>query len=1023
MDWRAILGWSIALLVGLVVLRLIKAAYQRVSTEINLVLAHFSRSAGIERGDTDAINWSLGRLHVALQSKHLTKERRAGILSLIGHNQQAIYHIAGDIESLRRAIQTCRTALLTSPGSSAGLGAHLALASMYVQLAEHERSNLRLYDRAVHHCDQAIDATSSRSAFRADAMKSKADALQRKYSLTGNKADIKAAERSIRGAVEIIQDPDKSSAELLDRLGEYGRASFTMSLAGCLMQRYYGTGSLADIDEMVSLCREVAEIKKFPSGNDRAKALGNYSMALRFLYVRDGQSATLSHAIRQAEEALGAITPGNPARLVFARDLGMLYFMRYRRTDDDRDLDSAIDTVSEIQGATDAIVPAPMWTDVGLCYIARATEQGSEDDLRLGVQAYESAVRASYPGLERAQCLSNMAYAYLRFAFEGTRNGSVDEVSEIRAVRTARGIFDFAISEFQQHAIEVLPPTILGLSSCLLRLIAEQAYSEIEQDRQRLLTICSNRGDGIQTEYSLETRVFLRVYSGHAHALGGDWGLATDEFEDALVMLRELAAIGVTWSDIAHRLAYFAPFVSDAVVAAANSGDNLRGLRLIELGRSIINSSSMVFQYDLQRLRTEHPEIALLLDQAARGQAAATDPFGEVASLAPISRADVRDLLTQVRALPGFNEFGTINTIVELQRLEPGQCVTVLAASMHGVLALVVTRTGIKTIRLDQLAFREVVERANDFLASVVVFEDGTSNDTEVASAEGTFGSLLAWGWKKLAEPVLREWEQLQDSNDGTDRLRIWWCPLGQLSLLPIHAFGLPDSPGNSVLDLVVSSYCSTIGSLLQRSRVVRQQCRAPRVTAFLVDALSSDSWPLVGAREEIETLQARYPATVLLQREEVTVARTLQELQSADVAHFSCHGFQAVDGSMLPGLVLHDGPLTADIIAEQRVGGALAFASACSTAAGQATTPDEVLTLAAGLQSAGYQHVVGSLWATADALGPPLIYSFYNHVIKEDGIWDFDSAAVALHNATVTLRDITRDRPIYWAAYVHYGT
>ena len=54
---------------------------------------------------------------------------------------------------------------------------------------------------------------------------------------------------------------------------------------------------------------------------------------------------------------------------------------------------------------------------------------------------------------------------------------------------------------------------------------------------------------------------------------------------------------------------------------------------------------------------------------------------------------------------------------------------------------------------------------------------------------------------------------------------RLWWCPTGPLTLLPLHAAGHHaeavggESPPRTVLDRVVSSYTPTLRALLEARR------------------------------------------------------------------------------------------------------------------------------------------------------------------------------------------------------------
>ncbi len=51
--------------------------------------------------------------------------------------------------------------------------------------------------------------------------------------------------------------------------------------------------------------------------------------------------------------------------------------------------------------------------------------------------------------------------------------------------------------------------------------------------------------------------------------------------------------------------------------------------------------------------------------------------------------------------------------------------------------------------------------------------------------------------------------------------------------------------------------------------------------------------------------------------------------------------------------------------------GAEFAYLSACRTAAGGVALADEAINLAADLRSAGYRHVIGTLWSVTDTHAP----------------------------------------------------
>ncbi|KAJ7463598.1 hypothetical protein FB451DRAFT_1492996 [Mycena latifolia] len=92
----------------------------------------------------------------------------------------------------------------------------------------------------------------------------------------------------------------------------------------------------------------------------------------------------------------------------------------------------------------------------------------------------------------------------------------------------------------------------------------------------------------------------------------------------------------------------------------------------------------------------------------------------------------------------------------------------------------------------------------------------GTLENSEGNSPDKVFGWLLAELWILIVEPVFRALE-LKKTNQ-LPNCRLWWCPTGPLTFLPIHAAGLyGDNGRDCVSDYVVSSYTPGLASLLDR--------------------------------------------------------------------------------------------------------------------------------------------------------------------------------------------------------------
>ncbi|KAI0035015.1 CHAT domain-containing protein [Vararia minispora EC-137] len=282
--------------------------------------------------------------------------------------------------------------------------------------------------------------------------------------------------------------------------------------------------------------------------------------------------------------------------------------------------------------------------------------------------------------------------------------------------------------------------------------------------------------------------------------------------------------------------------------------------------------------------------------------------------------------------------------------------------------------------------------------------------------------NVLTILWRDLCQPVTDALRRLGCAVGS----RVWWCPGGQLTSLPLHAAGPHgiDLPG--FFDLFVSSYTPSISSLIAARTIVRDGSEVDE--RLLLGIGQSDALPHV--KEEVKALQDIFSDhAFVLDGAAATPSSVLAGLSRYPWVHFACHGslnpdlpfecaFELYGGTMLPLqqiLQLH---------LEGRAEGA--FLATChSASSANAGTPDEALTLASAMQFCGFRAVVGSLWAMNDEDGPALAREYYSHLLNH-GAKDCDTADVrmsarALHAAVKSLRD--NGLPLHrWATFVHWG-
>ncbi|MCB5168451.1 CHAT domain-containing protein [Streptomyces bambusae] len=362
--------------------------------------------------------------------------------------------------------------------------------------------------------------------------------------------------------------------------------------------------------------------------------------------------------------------------------------------------------------------------------------------------------------------------------------------------------------------------------------------------------------------------------------------------------------------------------------------------------------------------------------------------------------------------------------------------VVVLTVSRFRCDAILLTRTGPNVLPLPDvdvgtLAGWVAVTHLTPPGDSIGSASLGTRQQLQRATTDA-----LADLWDKVTRPVL---DALGLGEPPADRLppRLWWIPTSRFTWLPLHAAGRHPA-GPSVLDRCVSSYAPSLHAL-QRAR--RQDpARRSRSEGLLVVAMpetpGSPAPDLPEAGREAEHLRRRFPHARLLgtctgSHGPATPATVLAGLNTHDVVHFACH---TQDDRLFPlrtRLLVEPSPAggepvaltVADIAALRPDSGRLAFLSACSTARPSHTAlTDEGLDLAAAFQYAGFPHVIATLWRVGDTQAADFTAHAYATLAPPPGALAPSLAPYAVHRATHALRAAHPTAPLSWAAHIHVG-
>jgi CHAT domain-containing protein len=202
---------------------------------------------------------------------------------------------------------------------------------------------------------------------------------------------------------------------------------------------------------------------------------------------------------------------------------------------------------------------------------------------------------------------------------------------------------------------------------------------------------------------------------------------------------------------------------------------------------------------------------------------------------------------------------------------------------------------------------------------------------------------------------------------------RLYWCPTGEFTLLPLHAAGIYDGPEDCrqcCSDYVVSSYTVTLAALLRAQ--TKEPLTAPAHLNILTVSEACRTTPFMKlGNVENELIYvgnvanaSRHECTVETMPTAATVNSVSTSIESADFVHLACHGIPHQRDALESGFLLSDGMLTVSKLMKLNLGRAwFAYLSACGTAKGNTQHPNLVVHMAVGMLFAGFKSVMATMW------------------------------------------------------------
>ncbi|KAG9312088.1 hypothetical protein JVU11DRAFT_7372 [Chiua virens] len=785
---------------------------------------------------------------------------------------------------------------------------------------------------------------------------------------------------------------------------------------------YDKEGKLSDLNRAIEIGEK--RLGLCPSGHpEHATALGELSTFLHRMYQIQGNQKDLDRMIEMDQKRFDLCPSGHEHHATALGNLAVTLRLRYNEQGDVADLNRAIEMG---QQRLDHYPSGHSYDNTALGNLAlalhdRYNKLGNVVDLNRAIDLAEQRLELCPPGHpEHGFALYNLArsFSHRHNLLKSTSDG-------LRAYNLLKEALRIHPVQHQGFALIIswLAYTILQLNSSPGSQSSNQLLVKVEDafETYKMVKTC---GPAVSLDLWKTAQNWVRNAEKYNHSS------VLEAYQTSLNILVHFTSLH-TSLDSMHQVlqARVADLANDAFSCAVWHNELQMAVEFLEQGRGILWNQLARFDMSLaaleghgrkgQDLKNSFTRLSSSLRNLAQGSGG-TEPYWRV-------RDEWQSVVDEIRCQEGLSRFLLPPHFDDLQRAAEDGPVIIINASEYDCDALVVLfdRPPIH-VPLEDYPFEDVVRLCNRF--SELIQDPHAYGDNR----ECWLRSMLRELWDNVVEPIV---DVLQNDVQLPLHSRIWWCPTSYFTILPFHAAGPHRMKGNQVnlVDLYVSSYTPSLSCLIR----TRERARSQRVAYLSSGSTETVSFVAVGQAMpskdlelstlpsvEHEIMRIRQETNMPLDRvafESVTgagatVEGAIQAFKSHRWAHLACHGAQHSERPFESWFAMGDGKLTLmGIIQERYTHSELAFLSACHTAQGDRSTPDEVLHLAAGMQFAGFNGVIGTLWKVDDAVAHQVVTRFYRKMFEQP-VLDSEYAAMALNFAVRHSPEVSLEKRIVFA-------
>ncbi|KAJ7466495.1 CHAT domain-containing protein [Mycena latifolia] len=946
------------------------------------------------------------------------------------------YEEGQDLEDLEAAIQMRQTAVALADRDDALLPLFLANLS-YSLTDRYERlDTLADLDGAIKNLKDALDLTPKEHVNHPKRLRSLGLALSRRYRRRDTVEDMDLAVESHREAIQLVQagDPDRPAyvqalaSALTDRFqrrerledleealqtdqlaleltpeGDPERAGRFRSVAGAFRDRYKRLGYLKDLE--AALHHEQAAVKLFPHNS---LAVAGYFFSLGVIladrYRRLGDFTDMQASLKSHETAVEKTAHGHPELPPRLVELGSSYIEQFEVLGDPKDLDIALNHCLSAVALTPRDHPdfaGYLWS-LAASYTARYKVSDELEDLQAAVNNDLEAVSLTPVGdLNLPTRLTNLA---ISLADRYRRLGdSADLEAAIQHTTNAVGLVSEDNPNFASNYHDLADFLIMRYESANEVHDLDLAFSALSKAfKAPSLNPIGSWDAAIR--WASYGKLYRRSECIKAYAV-------------AFELLSEILWMGnsLTVQQASTRRIDITSATSDAIGACIDGSNYELATEFLELGLAT------AFQQQLQ-LRTQVDDLP----------EAIAEEFNRLSSLIysgtsgnPTDLVLRRnELITKIRTLPGLERFLQPTLFQDLHQVSKHGPVVILNSHEDHCDAIILLHSSVVPLHVPLPGVTvEALADQKLHLSHVLhtcSVRTRTSDSTRLFGSQELFSSkpvkdifedMLTWLWTEVVNPVFNALE-VNSVLGG----RLWWCPSGAFTGLPLHSAAPSDQ--------FIHSYTSTLGALL-KARSKGTSSGVPKVGVVGVTHNSEARLPgLPGVTTEISKIKSIVgdDRVECLVGAQATVDAVKHQLSHCAWLHLACHGKQDLFDPPKSCLQLYDGTLDLETIIRTQLDNAeLVFLAACQTAMGDAELVNESFHLAGGFIAAGFRGAIGTMWSMRDSDGPLVTEVVYGHLFRGGRRPEAGEAAKALQLAVRKMRNagIAHER---WMPFIHMG-